>query len=208
MNTQLLVAAVALVSSACVTVSGEHAKKTTPLPGAYDKSGDLGFRLDESTCECRNSHGDRGYNPGFVGECGLLGNDTQADPDDAASAPWVDLADADLSNKNLRGALLKGAFLRGANFHHSDLTCADLQWSYLKGARFDGADLRFTTFRRAWLYKVDFTSADLRGAYVDGFAKGLKVSTCTLTNAVTDSTTRLARALETGAASGGFAGRD
>jgi hypothetical protein len=150
------------------------------------------FRLDETTCECRDSAGRRGHNPGYVGECGLLGDDSEVDPDQRVSALWSDLSDADLSGKNLRGAVLKGATLRNTNFRGADLTCADLQWSFVKGARFGGATLRFANLRRAYVYKADFAGADLRGAYVTGMPRGLRLRPSQLAGALTDEKTRLA----------------
>lgn len=159
---------------------------------ASARAEDLGFRLDAATCECRNAAGVRGYNPGFVGECGLLGEDPAGDPDVRGAGYGAELDGVDFSGKNLRGVQLRGAFLRRAKFSKADLTCADLQHARLRYADFTGATLRFSTFRMAYLTDARFDGADLRGAYLDGFLKGMRLESCSLAGALIDSTSRIA----------------
>jgi hypothetical protein len=168
---------------------------------ATARAEDRGFRLDPKTCECRNAAGKLGFNPGFVGECGLLGEDPAGDPDVRSVGYGAAFDGVDFGGKNLRGVQLRGAFLRSASFKNADLTCADLQYTRLAHADFSGARLQFSSFRRAYLFDAKLDGADLRGAYLDGFLKGMRVASCSLTGALVDATTRLSRDLSAAIAS-------
>lgn len=105
---------------------------------------DLGFRYDYRV-GCINSKRQKGFNPGFLGECG--------DMHTANLAP--------LQNWRTKTYLN----LRGANFNSMNLEGIDLNDADLRGAKFEDANLKFATLRHiATDVNTEFTNADLRGA--------------------------------------------
>jgi uncharacterized protein YjbI with pentapeptide repeats len=165
----------------------------TALPAAAE---DLGFRLDEATCTCRNARGEVGFNPDYLGECGRMGDDPALPFDARPSLFAADLNGKDLHGMNLRGAQLRGVRLERANLSGADLTCADLTWARVRGASFRSANLVAASFRCAWLFEVDFREADLRGTVIDDLLPSLRVETCLFGDNRVDEHTRLASRVE------------
>ncbi len=111
----------------------------------------LKYRLDRDGF-CRDSAGEFGRNPSYIGECGDL--------------TGMNLAGADLRKRDLRGAGGEGVILSGA-----DLSGADL-----RHAKFFKSDLRGATFNRANMRGAGIGCSDLTGAKLVNVASFEKAS--------------------------------
>ncbi len=138
---------------------------------------DLGFRYRSG--KCVNPDGERGYNPGYRGECGgLRGADLREADLTELNLSGADLHAARLTRAKLKGAILVGARVRNADLELADLREADLRDAWLDrsrlrladltGAKLQGARLNRTVLAGAILRGVDLSRADLRLADLRG----------------------------------------
>lgn len=124
---------------------------------------DLGYRYVRGTC--LNLQGQPGYNPGFIGECGDLGdinmNGTVVEASDLSGSRFdkTKLAEASFFQKKLVGVDFKEATLIGTVFNLGDLTRAQIRDSNMQKA-----SLYWVAMNEAVLVGVDLRDADLRGA--------------------------------------------
>src|SRR3989338_9412473 len=137
---------------------------------------DLGFRYhqDPHTLKgvCKDSNGTIGFNPDFIGQCGMLDGRVfiQTDiPHDSLGLNNLDLSGASLRNTTLKELNLRGVKFSGANFSGAKLSDSDLSYTLFFTTNFVGTELRRTKFSGAYfsnndLSNADFLEADLKGS--------------------------------------------
>lgn len=143
----------------------EFAQKKQELETAQREGQDLGYRFEATRKRCLHPDGRSGYNPGRLGECGLI-YQSPAPGASLAGAnlqgivilPGLSLASANLKGANLSYAHLGGVDLSGASLEDARWTQADLSGAILCGAKGDPAKL-VTQLKDA---------ANARGARADG----------------------------------------
>lgn len=163
---------------------------------------DQGFRYDVTTgvCKKNSSEGEIvGRNPGFLGDCGDLRNQSLQGKTIQSSLRGADLTNARLEKARLQkvdfsGAIVKGtsfaeADLSGAIFNNSTLENVDFSNAVLIDAKihFDGRDISFrnAVMRNAFIGpkgvdQVDFKGREtvlLRADFSHADLRGARVST-------------------------------
>lgn len=149
---------------------------------------DAGFRYING--ECVNPSGQKGLNPGFIGQCGDLRN---------VILGRFDLSDIDLSgsqftNSDLQQTLFKGANLTGTSFEAALLGGADFSVAKFEKANLTNANMKNTkligaSFIQSNLSKVNFTGADLSYLNFEGSTfKGTKFKNAKLEETVLKNT--------------------
>ncbi|MBN21866.1 MAG: hypothetical protein CL678_11350 [Bdellovibrionaceae bacterium] len=93
---------------------------------------DLGFRYDSQNRVCLNTRGERGFNPGYLGECG-----------------------------DLRGFSLRKVVLRDLNLKGALLTSASFKNRRIENVDFEGARLDRTDFSQAIVDSCSFVHSHL-----------------------------------------------
>ncbi|MGE0614139.1 MAG: pentapeptide repeat-containing protein [Bacteriovoracia bacterium] len=108
------------------------------------------FTYDPVTQGCYNASGKRGFNNGYVGECGRLKGDRFKD-------------------EKFSGQSFRGAYLYSVSFKNSDLSNADFEGATLRHSQFEKSNLTGVKMAKAEITTTDFRDSDLR----DGDLRGL-----------------------------------
>lgn len=116
--------------------------------GAVPISKDLGFRYKDGVCV--NSKGEKGLNPGYIGQCGDLAG--------------VKLANLDLDGTDFSGARFINADLQLSTLNDAVLVGVDFEGARLSGLELNGAKIHNTSFRSAVLKNIKLADADIRGS--------------------------------------------
>lgn len=136
---------------------------------------DAGFRFDNVSMTCKNSSGQQGVNPDYVGQCGAISNATIVS---VANAAFPNATIMNLAGQDLRGAVFSDSTIHLSSLARSNLTGTKFEnvlfdntssvGTDFTGATFDEVrTLGNTSFAGATLVKSTFTRSDLSNGRFD-----------------------------------------
>lgn len=108
-------------------------------------SRDLGFRYKDGVCV--NERGEKGLNPGHLGQCGDLAG--------------VRLSKLDLGGMDLSGTRLTNADLQLSSLREATIQGVDFERTVLSGVDFSDAKIRKTNFKGSTLKEIQLGGAEI-----------------------------------------------
>jgi hypothetical protein len=110
----------------------------------YSPASDIGFRYKDGMCV--NQNGDKGLNPGYVGQCGDL--------------QGIVLKNLDLTGYDLSGSKFTSSEIQNVNFSESKLEGVSFQSAKITDSIFKKSMNTNTNFSKAAIITSDFSAAE------------------------------------------------